>query len=68
MSVKGKNFKIKNAQINPNITSDGLIFHIDPVYSTKSDTNYLYDDFYNFSNLHLFTLHIKMSVLNFYYF
>ena len=51
MSVKGKNFKIKNAQINPNITSDGLIFHIDPVYSTKSDTNYLYDSFYNFSNL-----------------
>jgi hypothetical protein len=51
MSVKGKNFKIKNAQINPNITSDGLIFHIDPVYSEKNDTNYFYDDFYNFSNL-----------------
>ena len=45
MSVKGKNFKIKNAQINPNITSDGLIFHIDPVYSEKSETNYLYDGF-----------------------
>jgi hypothetical protein len=60
MSVKGKNFKIKNAQINPNITSDGLIFHIDPVYSEKSETNYLYntpaltgesDNFSNFSNL-----------------
>lgn len=45
MSVKGKNFKIKNVQINPNITSDGLIFHIDPVYSEKSETNYLYDGF-----------------------
>lgn len=51
MSIKGKNFKIKNAQINPNITSDGLIFHIDPVYSIKNNTNYLYNGFYNFSNL-----------------
>lgn len=51
MSVKGKNFKIKNTQINPNITNDGLIFHVDPLYSTKSETNYLYDGFYNFSNL-----------------
>lgn len=51
MSVKGKNFKIKNTQINPNLTTDGLIFYIDPVFSKKENTSYLYNNFWSFSNL-----------------
>ena len=45
MGVKINTSSIKNSRINPNISSDGLIFHIDPVYSEKSETNYLYDGF-----------------------
>jgi len=51
MSVKGKNFKIRNVNINPNLPSDGLIFNVDPVYSEKNDTNYLYESFKSFTNL-----------------
>jgi len=45
MGVKINTSSIKNSRINPNISSDGLIFHIDSVYSEKSETNYLYDGF-----------------------